>query len=627
MPSNEVVHAYDGGEGKNSKNTKDEDLSPEIEDDLENGPIFKRHCTDILCCPLFVAFCVGMAWAFIYGLANGDPRKLITLYDTDANGCGYTSGVKSYDYIYWPSLDYSADSGKTVCVKFCPTIANPLTSSDFFANSAYANLAAITTEYGNNANGDYDSVKYVNRFCIPDADSAAASSDSEYSSMKSDALSDYDAEWITQYIGDLTYCWWVCIVCALTAFVGGITYMFFIRCCGKYIVWVTILLGFLSLLALGIYVYATADNYDSEDDTRATLQWCAYIIFGLCVVYVLILLCCCSRIRLGIAIMKTAADFIKDTLRVFLVPIIFFLALCIWLVYWIVALIFIWSVGDVKSGQDNPFASISWNETTRYVFWYNLFGLFWVNAFIIGCCQFVLAVGVCTWYFTHTADSGGSAQLTRGFKWVLRYHLGSIAFGALIIAIAEFLRFLFNYYRKMMTSRLWSNKIMKCLFYMTKYLIDCINRVIKFITKHAYIQMALTSSNFCWSAWKAFVMILSNAGRFAVATILGWIFIFIGKIAIISGTVIVGYLIITNVDDIEKNISSPVFPCIVFGVIAYLVATIFLTIFGFAMDCILQSFLVDETLAGQDNYGAHRPKTMDAFAKQQPRGHKKCYCC
>ena len=299
----------------------------------------------------------------------------------------------------------------------------------------------------------------------------------------------------------------------------------------------------------------------------------------------------------------------------------------VWLVYWLVALIFIWSVGDVKARQSTPFASIEWNETTRYVFWYNLFGLFWVNAFIIGCLQFILAVAVCTWYFTHTADSGGSAQIYRGFKWVVRYHLGSIAFGALIIAICEFIRFLFNYYRKVMTSRLWSNKIMKCIFYTTKCLIWCINQIVKFITKHAYIQMALTSSNFCWSAWKAFVMIISNAGRFAVASMLGWIFLFIGKIAIIAGTVVVGYIIIENVDDIEKNISSPVFPCIIFGLIAYIVATIFLTIFSYAMDCILQSFLVDETLAGEDNYGAHRPKTLDAFAKLKPRGHKSCYCC
>lgn len=129
------------------------------------------------------------------------------------------------------------------------------------------------------------------------------------------------------------------------------------------------------------------------------------------------------------------------------------------------------------------------------------------------------------------------------------------------------------------------------------------------------------------SAWKAFVMIVSNAGRFAVTAILGWIFIFIGKIAIISATVIVGYIIIKNDSDLNDKVASPVFPCIVFGVIGYLIAVMFLTIFGFAMDCVLQSFLVDESLAGSDNYGAHRPKTMDPFAKKPPSKRKCCCCC
>ena len=219
MPDNKV-QAYDGGQKKNSRQTKDEDLQPEIDDDIAEGPIFQRSCTDILCCPLFVAFCAGMAWAFIYGLANGDPEKLITLYDYDANGCGKTSGVKDFDFIYWPYLDYATNSHQTVCVKFCPTIANPLTASDCFTNS-------IITSCTNSSFDMYDSKKYANKFCIPDEDSP--NNNGTYNSFVDQVLGDYNGEWVTHYIADLTYCWWVCIVCALVAFVGGMLYMVFIR--------------------------------------------------------------------------------------------------------------------------------------------------------------------------------------------------------------------------------------------------------------------------------------------------------------------------------------------------------------------------------------------------------------
>lgn len=199
--------------------------------------------------------------------------------------------------------------------------------------------------------------------------------------------------------------------------------------------WVTVFLGFFVLLGFGLFLYFTASTYDDEDSTKDYMTYTAYGIFGLCALYLLVLLCCCNRIRLGVAIMQTTADYINSTTRIFWVPVFFFFVICCFFAYWIVSAIFIWSVGDVKARSGTPFARVEWNETTRYVFLYNLFGLFWINAFFIGCCQFVLAVACATWYFTHTADSGGSASINKGFKWILRYHLGSIAFGSLVIAI------------------------------------------------------------------------------------------------------------------------------------------------------------------------------------------------
>jgi hypothetical protein len=50
MQSNGAPHVHEAAKGKanSRKNTPDKDIVPEVDDDLENGPIFKRHCTDIL---------------------------------------------------------------------------------------------------------------------------------------------------------------------------------------------------------------------------------------------------------------------------------------------------------------------------------------------------------------------------------------------------------------------------------------------------------------------------------------------------------------------------------------------------------------------------------------------------
>jgi len=72
--------------------------------------------------------------------------------------------------------------------------------------------------------------------------------------------------------------------------------------------------------------------------------------------------------------MQTTADYINSTTRIFWVPVYFFFLILAFFAYWIVSAIFIWSVGDVKSRSGSPFARIEWNETTRYVFLFNLFG-------------------------------------------------------------------------------------------------------------------------------------------------------------------------------------------------------------------------------------------------------------
>ena len=68
------------------------------------------------------------------GFINGDPMLLLTTWDYDGNGCGYSPKTKDYPYLYFPSIDYNAvsklDASVTslnqvlkysTCVKKCPS--------------------------------------------------------------------------------------------------------------------------------------------------------------------------------------------------------------------------------------------------------------------------------------------------------------------------------------------------------------------------------------------------------------------------------------------------------------------------------------------------------------------------
>jgi len=172
-------------------------------------------------------------------------------------------------------------------------------------------------------------------------------------------------------------------------------------------------------------------------------------------------------------------------------------------------------------------------------------------------------------------------------KWILIYHMGSIAFGSFIIALVQFIRIIFEYYRKQMEAANKENKIVKVLLCCTSYLLACLDRCIKFITKNAYIQVALTSKNFCRSAWNAFMLIVKNMFRFGAVSTVGGIFMFLGRIFIIVLSVGASYLMMTQWAEIKENTTSPYFPCIIAGIIGFLIGAIFMSVFSFAADTIL----------------------------------------
>lgn len=83
-----------------------------------------------------------------------------------------------------------------------------------------------------------------------------------------------------------------------------------------------------------------------------------------------------------------------------------------------------------------------------------VFGLFWISEWLAAVFQYILIVGICTWYFTSTSDNRGNFTILKGLWWTFRYNLGSLALGSFIIAIIWSIRLIFEYLdsklRKMM---------------------------------------------------------------------------------------------------------------------------------------------------------------------------------
>jgi len=224
----------------------------------------------------------------------------------------------------------------------------------------------------------------------------------------------------------------------LTSFLIGFIYLIVLKFLGGVIIWISIF-GMIGGTAVGGFMlWDTSENMNepSEAQTKDYYLYGSYVVWGITALLICCVLCNCKNIRIGIAVMKCTASFIGSTPQIFALPPLSALLVFAWFALWVVIALHIASVGDPKPREDLPFLTeMDWSDQTRYVLIYSLFGFLWILNFIIGSTQFIISATCAIWYFSSTSDANGSGSMSTGFYWVFRYHLGSIAFGAFIIAL------------------------------------------------------------------------------------------------------------------------------------------------------------------------------------------------
>eukprot|EP01017_Pseudomicrothorax_dubius_P034346 TRINITY_DN4696_c0_g1_i13.p1 TRINITY_DN4696_c0_g1~~TRINITY_DN4696_c0_g1_i13.p1 ORF type:complete len:190 (+),score=34.81 TRINITY_DN4696_c0_g1_i13:484-1053(+) len=186
---------------------------------------------------------------------------------------------------------------------------------------------------------------------------------------------------------------------------------------------------------------------------------------------------------------------------------------------------------------------------------YHVFGGFWSLALNVALTEFIIASATIMWYFREKGLSGYViASVFRAF----RFHLGSLVFGSLLLALVWAVRAIFEYFaEKAEEAAPDASGLTRFLITCMRSCLDCFNRLIRFLNRNAYIQIALTGENFCTSARESFFLVLRNSLRYAVTTGLGGIFIMVGRAFIAVLTTVIGYFIITRVSAYSTKIVSP----------------------------------------------------------------------
>ena len=412
-------------------------------------------------------------------------------------------------------------------------------------------------------------------------------------------------------MGDILISWPVLATACGTSLVLGYLFLFLITWIGGVIIYLFLAITVLSSLAGGYFVLEYSKSRPEGDSYNTWLEYGAYALWGISALTLCCICCCWGAIKVAVAVYKTTAQYVRANMRIFILPFFSWVFQVLWVGVWVVCAIYVFSVGE-PAQRAAPWeftTEIMWSDTTRYILWYQIFGLFWIAAFINGLCQFIIAASSCIWYFTVNTDTKGEGTVGTAFYWGFRYHMGSVAFGSFCIAVVQTIRLLFEWYRRMIAKASKDNKCVKALLCMTSYCLWILEKCVKFISKNAYIQVALTNDFFCKAAWNAFALILANAARFGWATSVGAILNFFGLMCIAATNSLAAYIYLTEWDTIQ--VQSPIWPVVLVGLISLLIGNTFLSIFGFSSDAILQSFLLDESLKFAN---VSRPEYMQDLA-------------
>ena len=212
----------------------------------------------------------------------------------------------------------------------------------------------------------------------------------------------------------------------------------------------------------------------------------------------------------------------------------------------------------------------------------NFFGLFWILFFVAALGEMVLAGAFAGWYWT--LDKSGPMEnvgIMQSFGRTCRYHLGTLAFGSLVLTFVRMIRVLLEYIEDKLKEKGADNPAIKCLLCCCKCCFWCLENFIKFLNRNAYIMTAVYGYNFCRGAKKSFTLLASNAARALVLDKVTDFILFLGKIIVVTIVAAVTFTLFSaNVSTaLDLNINYQFVPMVIIILCSYAIATTFFSVY------------------------------------------------
>ena len=256
-------------------------------------------------------------------------------------------------------------------------------------------------------------------------------------------------------------------------------------------------------------------------------------------------------------------------------------------------------VDAMKSDADSAF------YVQIIIYLYILFGFLWTIESFNNISWTAMSGSISHWYFFRDDDEVRTrVPILRSLWRVLRFHLGSVFFGAFVIALIQLVRIVLMALDKYTKKQQEGNLALKLLIKCTQCCLWCFEKTIKFITNYCYIYVALQGSGFCKSCFLTFSLMVNNLAQLSINTFVRTILSWIQLISLPVGCGWLCNVVLSQKEGVKETIA----PTVVTAITAYIIAKTFSLVFS----CVLDTLFVCCCRDKADYKGKYMPNLLKA---------------
>lgn len=639
-----------------------EEPDPNLTPDEQKAHIRKRSCTDVFCVLLFAGAIVGLAEVLRYGVQNGDTRRIYYGLNWEGELCGLDEAVKDKPLLYWCAkpgdstlseallnnfslpTDIKDPSGAIVsiinkivtpgdaldllhpiCVATCPSDSGSFhpclqSVSTEKGTKSFDGSFLQTSDFVSKLVQDIETITFAHRFCMP-KESFAWTLETLNETIEGSATE------VMYGLAEIVEARKVFLFTGCMAVVISYIFMFALDCLAFPVVYTALTICVVGPVGAGLYFIYGAFHHEISNGiedagwnvvlpkaiTTSDRNW-DIIVSILCFLLGIGVACfwCCKKksINFVIVAVKATIRVLYDVPTLILLPSLNTAARAIVLILAMWGLALVVSVGEVASYDIHSWVpqglarTFNHTQDERLYILYYIFACAWIYELLLALQQFVVAYTVLIWYnapLNNGKKKVPCAPIVRAAFMGLTYHLGSLAFGAVLLAffriIYVLVTFFYNQNKKNQDEE--ANGVVKAATACCCCCLNCFEQILRYLNSGAYVMVAVSSDNYCQGADRAVKLMLSEF--VAIGALEGSTFLFqtLGNISIPAAGGYLTYLMVTQLEQFKSvtspdYIAQPKVIAVVGGLICLGVSVSFMSIFDTVSDAMLFAFMTDE---------------------------------